>query len=335
MGHRMSSLPIARYCAQGPRLSGKVHTRAAVMSTAFHALQADDPDTAHKLALLDADELAEIKTWQRPDDIEVGECVLTYDDSNKECEVFLTADGSTPKAGLEGQAVTVGHFDMGWVHHDPGDPAYPARMARSVAFVGDIKRSAFTAADGVLSLQLQAYALAFAIDNACDHYCCGIWSAMDGTWQWGEIIPLASQQAADAMTAVLAAAQNEGDQYTIGNHCSGCYGRLQCPAYLLPPELAETSLAAFVDGGELDGAKAAELLLVLDRLEDTATRLRDNLKERVRAGLEVVSGGKRWGIISVAGRKSLDQAALAAKLGDLAPYQKTGKPSFQFRWVKQ
>lgn len=336
----MSSLPIARYCAQAPRLSSKVHTRAAVMSTAFHALHANAEDLAQKLAVLDEDERAEIKTWQRPDDIEVGDLensyVLTYADANKECEVYLKADGTTPKPGLEAEAVSIGHFDMGWVHHDPGNPGYPAKAARSIAFICDIKRSAFTAADGVDSLQLKAYALAFALDQVCDHYCVGIWAAMEGRYMWGEIIPVASQQAADDMTAVLAAAVNEGDQFTIGSHCTGCYGRLQCPAYMLPPELAESSLAAFTEGGaELSGEKAAELLLVLDRLEDTAGRLRDNLKARVREGLAVVSGNKRWAQVSVAGRRSLDPAALTKALGDLTPYHKTGKPSSQFRWVNK
>jgi hypothetical protein len=204
-----------------------------------------------------------------------------------------------------------------------------------IAYVADIKRSEWTVLDGPDSLQFHAYGFAWAGKLGADAYCCGQWAAVEGLWLWGDVVELDSMRSLEIADRVAAAAEHTGTEYSMGAHCMGCYGRLRCPAYVLPPSQAAGELAAFTEiGPELAPEKAAELLLVCKRASDTAKAVEAEIKERVRRGLVVTDGnGKTFRPISMPGRKSVDQDALS-KVVDLSKYEKKGEPYYMFRWGK-
>lgn len=327
-GNRMSSLSIAQHCGQAPALSQLGSGRAAAMSTAFHARCAEAADAAAKLARLTADERDEIATWHKPADVEVSGATLTYEAAEKELEVGLTSQGRYC-AAEHPDCVSVGHLDFAWTVDFPG---------LRVAFVADIKRSEWTVGDGPESLQLHAYATAYADKVGADAYVTGIWGAVEGQWWWRqELVRLDSMEAIEIADRVLAAARNTGGDFAMGPHCSGCYGRLRCPAYVIAPAHAVTELAPFTSvGAELTNEKASELLLLCDRVEDMADKVRKELKERVRRGLVVIGdgNGKVWRPTQCDGRRGLS-AKLIEKAG-LKPddFMDRGKPYDRWGWVK-
>lgn len=330
MGNRFSSLGNAAKCAKSPALSQMGATRAAAMSTAFHATLASDPRAAGLMQLLSDDEVAEMIAWRRPQLIVLdADTALDWREAETEVELGLTAEGAYCTAD-DPACIGVGHMDGGWVKEVRG---------RRIAYIADHKRSAYTSADGPETLSMAAYGFSYADKHGCDAFVRGIWALVEGEWMWEPtMVDLNEAGAAELWGKVRAAILHTEGEYSMGSHCHSCYGRLRCPAYLMPPELAETSLAPFT-GGKLPAStqELVKLKVVLDRVKDTAKAVEDALKVEAvqRGGLFDPDTGKWWRPIKMPGRKGLDGAALERDLPEVAlKYTKQGKPYEQFKWVK-
>lgn len=324
--HRMSSLPIAQFCGPGAVLGQVSSGRAAAQSTAFHATCSKAPDHLAKLRLLTDEEIAEVMQWKRPAQIQLSEGgpLLRYEDAVHELEVGLDKDGGYV-AGDDPRCVSLGHLDMAWVHDVNG---------HRIAYIGDIKRSSWTTLDGPDSLQLIAYGFAFAQFMKCDYFVCGIWAAIEGEWTWGDLVDLESERASLLLARVVAAIHNVGTEYNTGAHCSGCYGALKCPAYLMPPEVAETSLAPFTSGTEITPDNALAVLLLVERVSKTAEAVKERLKLYSGQGgvIKDPATGKRWAPVKMPGREGIDYEAAAAAGIDIP--KKRGAAYSQHRWLK-
>jgi hypothetical protein len=335
--NRMSSLPMAQFCAHSPRLSQIGSGRAAAMSSVFHAICADAPGAVESFARLPDDERDEIMTWKSPVDFDLempgslGKLTLKYKDAIKEAEVALDKHGVyTADADA---ALTVGHIDAYWVVDVP--------KVGKVAVVIDLKRSQYTTVDGADSLQLMAYLLAIASKYGCAHGFTGIWSLTEGEWSFGRMLDMSDDvfsEIATITSRVLAAARNTEGDYSMGGHCNTCYGRLHCPSYLMPPEVAESSLAPFTDGtalAALSPKERGELLQLVERAVKTAEAAKAALKAGVYAGLPVDADGKTYKPVKQKGRASFDAKTFEAEQPELArKYIKLGAPFDTFRWVK-
>lgn len=296
------------------------------MSHAFHAQCAGAPEAASELARLTEAERAEVATWKRPADVVVGDVTLTYGAAEKELEVGLNSVGEYCKAS-DPDCVTVGHLDMAWVV-DVGGGRW--------AFVADIKRSEFTVSEGPESLQLQSYGLAYASKVKADVYVTGIWGAVEGRWWWSDAqVMVDGFDHLDVLARVLAAAQNTSPDYSMGPHCRGCYGRLRCPAYVIAPSHAAGELAPFTAvGADITSEQASKLLLLTKRVKDMAEHVENELKERVRRGLEIADGnGKVWKPVECQGRESLSKRLLERAGLDPSSFMERGKPYERWGWT--
>lgn len=335
LGHRISALNTTQFCAKAAELGGPYASRSARLSSAFHHLVSKSDQAADRIAALSDDEERELKSWKipAPCDPSIGRW-LTYEEADKELEVGLTAD-LTYCDFNDPRAITRGHFDFAWVITLPG--------GLKVAYVVDIKRSEWTVLDGPESLQVNGYGLAYADKVQADAYCPGIWSATEGRYWWGEIIevaPFMSEKAVRIGKRIVAAARNlptVDNQYTLGTHCTTCYGRDRCPAYLLPPEVAESSLAPLCEGlDSLTSEKALVLLNLAKRAERTAKLAMDAVKTAVDRGLKVYDpdANMLYRPVRMPGRESLDRVAAKEDGVDLDKYTKTGNAFNQHRWCK-
>lgn len=324
-GNRISLLPITYYCPLAGRLGEQYGAgRSAAVSTAFHAWCAGDPEA---LSALDEGEREEVRKWKRPADVivEGTGVLLEYDTAEVERRVGLTKDGRFCAAD-DSQAITAGTLDFAWVREVNG---------HRVAFVGDIKRQEWTQTDP-MSLQLLGYAFAWADLHECSHFCTGLWYATEGEWKWGDLVDLESPEALRMWERVSYAAQNTEGPGVMGSHCGDCYSRLQCPEYLLPPEVASSSLACLTEGGELTEDKALELKLLLDRAKKTTEAAEKTLKEYAKRVGGIRDGkGKIWKAIPVKGRASFDKKSLEKDMGKefVEKYTKVGAQGTRMSWV--
>lgn len=330
-GARMSVLPVSQRCGQAAKLSAISSTENALAGTAWHAsnLLPGSEEARAALAKLTPDERAEVESWKRPDDFEAPHGMWRYADCEKELELGLDASGEAcdPRSP---DCVTVGHMDMGLVleHPEHGRCAY----------VADAKRSEWTSADGPETLQLHSYGLAYASLRGCDTYVTGIWACIEGRWWWlDRVIDLWSREAQRLREQVVHAALNQGGSHVMGSHCRGCYGRWHCPAWLMPPELDHVSnvLKPLTGAWEKTDQNMLELLIATQRMEDTAKKAREALKEWAieRGGIPDPKTGKRWAAVLMPGREGLNKAAMLADGLDLTKYTRTGSGYEQMRWL--
>jgi hypothetical protein len=327
LGNRMSSLPVTQFCGQAGILGSMGSGRSAAQSSAFHALCAKAENANELVTRLTDEEYQEMLSWKHPGDVDLGNGhVLRYADAETEVEVAIDDGGSyvDPKSP---KAISIGHLDFAWVVVIHGV---------KLAYVADIKRSEFTTKEGPNSLQLHGYGLAYAGKHECDGYVTGIWAAVEGTWQWGEIVDLETREAVTLAKRVIAAAMNVSPEYSMGPHCRDCYGRLRCPAWLLPPEVAQTSLAPVAQGQELTDESAGKLLLTLQRYQDTAKAVEANLREYAARVGGIRHNGQIWKPVLCQGRESVSIARVREAFGEDADRVITrGKPFEQFRWTKE
>jgi len=323
-GVRMSGLPLSQYCGQSALLD-KGAGRAAAQSTAWHAACALSPGYQNLLARLTDEEQAEVKTWKRPEDVEVAPgIVLRYDDAEHELEVAVDKYGRAVSADSP-SAESVGHLDMAWAVEV---------NERRVAYVPDLKRTEFTATEGVNTLQLVAYGFAYAALRGCEGYCPGIWAAIEGRWTWGEIVWLDSPEAEKLWERCLAAMRNVGGEFNRGVHCRGCWSRFQCPAHLLPPDAATGSLAIMAGQEMVTGPKVAQLVLDIKRAEDTIRKAKEFAEDwEARHPGEVVADGKKWRPVRMPGRESLDKEKLLSVYPDAAKFVKRGSDYSMMKWT--
>lgn len=325
-GHRMSSLRVARFCGQAPRLSEQSGSeRAAAMGSAFHALTAGARNAEALLSRLTADERAEVESWEPPallkyDNPGFGAAWCIYEDAKKEVAVGLDSWGFWADPADGGWCIP-GHIDMGWAgENDEHDHVV----------VGDVKKTRWTTVEGPDSLQLHAYGRAWAMKNKARHYLPAIWIADEGRWWVGDWVDLQSARADELWSLIYYAATNQGE-YARGPHCRDCYGRLACPAYALgakelePPPPGSDPVAF---GKYLSGLRAAR------ELSEAAE---DNLRAMVIRGEAEVAdaNGMVWTPKRVAGRETVDSKRLRAELGDAAAnFIKRGEPYERFEWRK-
>lgn len=325
-GNRISALPQSEFCGMSGTLGAQHGAgRAAAMSRAFHALCSGEDASTH-LAKLTPAEREDISHWKKPADLDLGEGgILRWQDAQRELSVGLTHE-LRHTAYDDPEAVTCGTLDGGWVTTLEGT---------KVAVVGDIKKSRFTSE--LDTLQLAAYGFAYADLHGCEAMSLGLWIAEDGVWKWGDTIDLYSLEAAALGQRVLHAALNLGE-FNTGAHCSGCYSRLYCPEYLLPPSLAETELGPLCEPWTDDKGPDVLLdaLLKAQRAKQTAERVIDLCKEVANRHGGIPDGkGKVWRVTEVMGRESVSVDGLRKQLGEQAEqFIKRGSSYQQARWVR-
>lgn len=333
MGNRMSSLPVARYCPKSPRLGEQYGAgRPAIMGSAFHAMASDprSEETATLFMQLTDDEAQTVMTWHKPADVDLGEHTLKYSEAIKEFEVALNSQCGYCLS-TDPDCMTVGHVDMAWIVETDFE---------RIAYVPDMKKSEWTVKTAPeKSLQILAYGIATALKFGCDGFVPGIWACTEGTWDWGDIIHLDSDECRAACKLIVHSATNEGEA-VMGAHCNDdCYGRLHCSDWLLPGLLAmhgPSGLAGMCEGsaGEMTNAEALELVLLSKRTEDALKVIKENIKAFARRHPIVdEASSKRYAANEMRGRLSLDRAALEEDYPGLFDrYQKRGRPSVQVRW---
>jgi hypothetical protein len=323
VGHRMSSLPIAQYCAQGPVLGQLGASRAAAVSTCFHARCAGDERWRELYARLDEKEQGELDAMQAPTPLRLPWCEpLDYAHALKEQPLGLDADLCfVPHS--DPSSITSGTADAYWV------------VGERVV-VMDVKRSKWTSVSG--SLQLHAYATAVCSLLASrgisvDAYQTAIWAATEGEWDVGPLLALDSPEVESIRARIVSAARHQGTDYSRGRHCRDCYGRSMCPAYLMDPAGVPDALATYFSG-ELDNDHALKLLELTERAEETAKKARDLLKAHVTKHGQIVDGESVYRPVKTKGRVSLDAKRLEQDHPELVrEYMRVGADYDQVRWT--
>ena len=326
----MSSLPILQHCGQAQIMSarGAGSTNSAI-GTAFHAVCAGAENAAELVARLSDEAQAELAALIAPQPVLIADGangkVLDYKDAQKEVAVGLTQEGSYAPNGSD-ESILDGTCDLYWVL-EVG--------TKRIVYVADIKKSSYAAPDGARTLQAIGYAVAICSKEEADGYATGIWDATEGRWEWTPYVDAWSEEAEKNLDRVVAAARNYGGEFNVGTHCSSCYGRSHCPQYLLPCELAETSLAPFTEPGAITHENALEALLVAKRALDTAKRVEDLVKAYARSagGLQDHARGKVWLPVRTKGKTSLDRRSLERDQPDLIEkYTIFGADYEQWKW---
>lgn len=321
---RCSALPQNEHCglssvlaANDPRGSG---SRARV-GIGYHAVAAG-ASLADVTDGLTKDELADLAELRWPGDVPPN--------AIRERRLGLSPLGRYQEPGKRG-ALTEGTPDAFWLWDDLAPTG-----ARCVGVV-DYKTGQLPVEDGPLSLQLVAYGFAAADLLGCDAMKLGIWYARgEGRWDWSEVIPLDSPQAADLWKRVVAAATAE-PKAQPGPHCESCWQRAICPARLLPAidGTALGELEPFVanSGTELTPASAEVGLRLISAMREVADRAEEHVRSEVLAGrLHLERDGKVYGPSEVAGRRSASVEDLA-KAG-LSQYVRQGKPYLRWSWKR-
>ena len=295
MGHRISLLVITEKCgAAGPLSERHGAGQAAFMSSAFHALCAGDAASERQrglLSRLSPAQRAELDDWRRPEPCEVHGVTLHPKDAAAERTVVIELDGSASaypagEAVTSAGALTVGHPDMYWVVEADG---------RRVVFVGDMKRSLFTAEDGPDSLQLLTYMYALCAAHNADAGCCGIWPLTDGDgWVWGPMHDMRSMEAGALWARIREAALAPHDEYVTGPHCGRCYASQHCQEYLLPVADPTSALAPLMEPGGLTPDNAGAALDLFQRASTLLEAVEKRLKLYADQAGGIPVGGKVW-----------------------------------------
>lgn len=309
-GNRMSALPVAEFCpgqASLPNVGG----RSAIQSSAFHALLAKKPEAEDLLASLTEKEREELVEWHVPTDVHLGGGdYLRYEEGEKELELELHFDGVT----------SVGHLDVAWVHD-------------GFAYVVDMKRSLRTALPD--NLQNVAYGHTYAVRHRCRGYVTGIWGLEDGEYAWADPVLFGTPEANTNVGRLEHAVRNKGTEFTTGSHCSSCWARWRCPAFLVPSGVPEGELDCLKRPEPPSGPELLKLLTWKARLKATL----DVIEAATEHGAKQLGGipdgkGMVWKAIPVKGRESLDKKALFDAIPEAKRYIRRGADFEQHRWVK-
>lgn len=339
-GNRFSSLPIAQFCEMGPQMNAVGGAgRAAAFGRAAHATFAKEDGYRDLWARLTDEEQEDLAKCRPPAEVSLefirgAKVTLHYDAAYKETACGLTVGGGwCPKDDPD--AIAHGTCDLHWEPVDiPGG---------KLLFVADMKRSEWGSGVDPMSLQVLGYALSLADKHGATHICTGIWSYTEGTWWWSEIIDLDSSPGAAVWARVKAAAMNVPKnggvgEFSTGAHCKECYGRMKCPAWVLPPSVANSELAPLVGGDmQITNENALRLKLLCERAKDTVERVDELLKDWAQKNHGIVdeTSGKVWGPIEQKGRTGFDRKGFETDYPELAErYVRTSGPSTSFRWTK-
>jgi hypothetical protein len=333
VGNRVSLLTITQFCGKAAELSERYGAgRPAAMSTAFHARQAGAKNAPELWARLTEEEQEEIQGWSSPKDVVLGNTCLAYAEAEKEAEVALDYGGQAVEAD-DPEVLTIGHVDMYWA---------PLTIeGYRVAFVGDIKKSAYTTEDGPEALQLQAYGWAVARKHQCDAYVTGLWLAEEGEWLWSkQWVVLESDRGRLIWDRIRYAATHRSDEASTGEHCRHCWSRLHCPEHLLPAPLGaiEKTLAPLCEGGDISLVDH-NTILRLQALEELVKKAKKVAQAAIERGVLKVQdpdSGKIWAAVQMPGRERFDVEKMRAELGEqvASRFISRGAGYPQFRWLK-
>lgn len=326
---RMSALPVLQYCGQAQILGESSGAgRMAALGTAFHAVCSSHPDKDALLARLSDRERAEVDELIKPAPFTWEGIELGYESACRERQIALDVNGLPCEYGSD-EAFVQGTADLQF---------FVDLKGKRTVIIVDIKKTSFAAPDGPLSLQLLGYAVAFARHFNADGYVTGIWDATSGEYSWSDWFDIWGEAASQHWERIVAAVKNHGGEYSLGTHCQGCYSRGKCPQYLLPLDMAETSLAALTTEDGLDDAKAVEALMLAERTIKTAEAVKERVKMYALENGKIVdeARGKVYRPIRIKGRATLDRKRFEAENPELAMrYTAYGSEYNQFRWVNK
>jgi CRISPR/Cas system-associated exonuclease Cas4 (RecB family) len=333
---RISSLPVAEYCAMADKIGADVASVNAARSTCFHAYCETGrwPESVNNLPEQD---FAEIQRWKKPTVLvhKDGDNLvrLEYKDSIKETRVSLdkdfnfveTRDGILP-GEIENEYPNVmcsGTADMAW--HIP---------SLNLVVVEDIKSSVFAVKSREKSLQLHAYGIAFAKKLGAKYYKVGIWDATDGKHYMGTVIDVDSWECEEYKERIRTACNNVGDKFTTGTHCGGCWKREICPSHIV--KLPDDSQFAKVFGPNPTVEDIRQALVEVNKAKTILKKVTDIAEGWAdrHGGIPSEDGSKIFKARLRSGRTSLDKGAIMSELGlnSLDKFEKQGNDYAAYDW---
>lgn len=335
-GNRISLLDVTRYCALAGQLGEENNAvmRAAEMSAVFHASVAEGrPGTPlsrglmKRIALLSDDERNEMASWKYPTPIEVAPgIVLDYWESTREEAVGIDEQGRYVDPSTQ-DVLGRGFVDGYWVIDN--------WEGMRVLAVADMKKSKFTTSAGPDTLQCATYGFALADKHQCDAFVSGLWYLQEGEWNWSQhFVDLSSSAAARLWERCCAALQNRGQDATYGDHCTDCWERSRCKAWVLPAFLEEKDLVLDPSRPETL-AKAALAAKAMGELKD---QILGNIQAMARENpsLRIEYNSKRYMPSNREGRESVSVEDVRRVFGkDAEAIIKKGRPYQAFMWLKQ
>lgn len=189
------------------------------------------------------------------------------------------------------------------------------------------------------NLQLGAYGLAHSFIRGAPYQTCILLfgdGAVEPLWS-RTYTNVESRPILDRIRAIAAREKARGATRpvgVVGSHCSSCYSKRHCPAWLLPAHDGPTALAPYVQPGGITRENSERAFLLYKQLDDARGLLRGMLEDHVAAeGPIPVGEGKQWGPIAWPARESVDLRAL--KADGLERYIRKGTPSVQWRITRQ
>jgi hypothetical protein len=336
---RISSLPVAEYCAMSDKIGVDVASVNAARSTCFHSFAETGrwPESVNNLPEQD---FAEIQRWKVPTVLvhKDGDNLvrLDYKDSIKETRVSLdknfnfveTRDGVLP-GEIENEYPNVmcsGTADMAW--HIP---------SLNLVVVEDIKSSVFAVKSREKSLQLHAYGIAFAKKLGARYYKVGIWDATDGKHYMGTVIDVDSWECEEYKERIRVASNNNGDSFTTGTHCGGCWKRDICPSHLV--KLSGESAFAKVFGPNPTAEDIRTAMIAVKENESINKKVMDIAKSWAdrHGGIPSEDGTKLFKARLRSGKKSLNTELVREQLGldSLEKFMKQGEEYPAYDWYSQ
>lgn len=332
---RMSNLPVAEMCGMSDQLQKDVESSNAFRSTVFHKFceTGEWPKEINKLSEQDR---TEIGRWKVPNHFvhEVLGLSLLYKNSDKERLLALDSDfnfipnlpNDISQEDLEKvpNLMTAGHLDMAWDIPE-----------LDLVVIFDIKSSIFAVKDKCESLQLHAYGLAYAKLKGRSKYITGIWDASEGEDYWGKVYEVNTFSFEAIKDRIRTACNNTSTKYTRGTHCGSCWKRDSCPAHLT--DLGDENRFKKIFDGTGTEKDFREALIAVKGLGELANKVTEACRgwaER-HGGIRSEDGRKSYRPIMMKGRKSLDEDAVAAKLGvrNLDAYRVSGNDFRKFDWI--
>lgn len=153
-------------------------------------------------------------TWPMPAGTR-SEVILGLDSAGDYVEVAEPEPHKYERVDGSSDLLTAGRADLCWTRG-------------VVAYVGDLKRSAWRYGEPLRHPQLMALGLAFASKRKLHFLRVGLYDARDGAWEWGEAVDL--REDGVYMLAEIRTMATMDDEPHPGPHCGGCYERRLCGA---------------------------------------------------------------------------------------------------------
>lgn len=318
---RPSSLTLAEYCDLAPVLASEYPETNAniergnlvdreVSRELLGGAEAQDPDAVACVAWLRKHEIGTIEAGR-----------------------LFVQDRVSLNDPVTGEEITAGTPDIVWIHE-------------SRVIVVDLKKReqyfAGRLTDPDRSLQLHAYALAWAIRSGASSYKVAylLFGEGDATFAWSKDWELREALSfLDRMRRIVEKSNANGARgirpvATAGPHCTQCYQRNHCPQWLLPAHDGPSALAPLTQAGGLTVENAGTALMTVMALEEAAERAREILKAFATEHGPIVLGDRQWGPTTVEGKRSGPSLLELEKL-NLSHLIKPGRSYQQWRIGKR